>query len=188
MSILFCRFSEHPGNRSLEQNRPVVQMLSHRRWAPRSYCEALGFCFKEAFLTEMVCCLFVTLFWRYAVSPTQAARHRWGEDHHSEPHRPAEVRLSRKEHYMSVKTTGEGENMPCGSSLWTRKDVFRSRKKGEMLSITVSVCCIKYYCWLGRTMRRLSLRCMKCTPWTCWSAPARGRSVFSLCCSLVLNP
>lgn len=44
----------------------------------------------------------LTLSQRYAVSPTQATRHRWREDHHSEPNRPTKVPLSRTEYYRPI--------------------------------------------------------------------------------------
>lgn len=52
----------------------------------------------------------VTLCPRYAVSPTQATRHRWREDHHSEPNRPTKVPLSRAEYYRPILR----ENQSCG--------------------------------------------------------------------------
>lgn len=112
MCIIFSCFSERSSNRSLEQNSSVIQMLSDWRWAARSYLEVLVFCSEETILMDMVDFLSVsvTLSQRYAVSPTQATRHRWREDHHSEPNRPTKVPLSRTEYYRPILR----ENQSCG--------------------------------------------------------------------------
>lgn len=68
------------------------------------YFGVLAFCSEEAILMDMVDFLSVSVTpcQRYAVSPTQATRHRWREDHHSEPNRPTKVPLSRVEYYRPI--------------------------------------------------------------------------------------
>lgn len=117
--------SEYSSHRSLEQDCPVVQMLTNWRWVspiqarhevfltstgrsrlhvfPSAYLQiwkkAVEQKVQSVFQFEVVAPPNVnkpaSLFQRYAVPSTEATCHRWREDHYSEPDRPAEVHVER---------------------------------------------------------------------------------------------
>ena len=153
MNVIVSLVSERTGHRSLEQDRKVIQVLPYWGWVFVNIWHLQAQWLPIRTFTECNLTLdsvYSCTVSRHAVPSAQTTCDWWGENHHPKPNGPAKV-SSLSECFLSL-------------SCW----IFNQWM--------ILYSCV--FVFVERTMRRLSLRCMKYMQWMYSSALERGRYDF----------